>query len=67
MALKAANDKSMSNITALPSGVSAKSTILLETQTASSDSTISFTSNIDNTYDEYVFYFLDVRIVSIIP
>ena len=57
MAIKAANDKSMSNITALPSGVSAKSTILLETQTASSDSTISFTSNIDNTYDEYVFRF----------
>ena len=43
MAIKAANDKSMSNITALPSGVSAKSMILLATETASSSGTISFT------------------------
>ena len=59
MALKAANDKSMSNITALPSGVSAKSMILLSTQTASGSSTLSFTSGIDSTYDEYVFRFYD--------
>ena len=59
MALKAANDKSMSNITALPSGVSAKSLILLSTQTASGSSTLSFTSGIDSTYDEYVFRFYD--------
>ena len=32
MAIKAANDKSMSNITALPSGVNAKSMILLSTR-----------------------------------
>ena len=61
MAIKAANDKSMSNITALPSGVSAKSMILLSTQTASSSSTISFTSNIDSTYKEYVFKFIDIH------
>ena len=59
MAIKAANDKSMSNITALPSGVSAKSLILLSTQTASGSSTLSFTSGIDSTYDEYVFRFYD--------
>ena len=59
MAIKAANDKSMSNITALPSGVSAKSMILLSTQTASGSSTLSFTSGIDSTYDEYVFKFYD--------
>ena len=59
MAIKAANDKSMSNITALPSGVSAKSMILLSTQTASGSSTLSFTSGIDSTYDEYVFRFYD--------
>ena len=61
MALKAANDKSMSNITALPSGVSAKSMILLTTETASSSSTISFTSSIDSTYKEYVFKFYDIH------
>ena len=61
MAIKAANDKSMSNITALPSGVSAKSIILLSTQTASSSAAISFTSNIDSTYKEYVFKFIDIH------
>ena len=61
MAIKAANDKSMSNITALPSGVSAKSLILLATETASSSATISFTSNIDSTYKEYIFKFIDIH------
>ena len=61
MAIKTANDKSMSAITALPSGVSAKSLILLATETASSDNTITFTSGIDNTYKEYIFKFIDVH------
>ena len=61
MAIKAANDKSMSNITSLPSGVSAKSLILISTQTASSSATISFTSGIDSTYKEYVFKFIDIH------
>ena len=61
MAIKAANDKSMSNITALPSGVSAKSMILISTQTASTSSTISFTSGIDSTYNEYVFKFINIH------
>ena len=34
---------------------------LLSTQTASSSSTISFTSNINSTYDEYVFKFYDIH------
>ena len=61
MAIKAANDKSMSNITALPSGVSAKSMILLATETASSSSTINFTSGIDSTYKEYIFKCYDIH------
>ena len=61
MAIKAANDKSMSNITALPSGVSAKSLILISTQTASSSATIDFTSGIDSTYKEYVFKFINIH------
>ena len=34
---------------------------LLETQTASSSSTISFTSSIDSTYKEYIFKFYDIH------
>ena len=61
MAIKTANNQSMTAITALPSGVSAKSMILLATETASSSATISFTSNIDSTYDEYVFKYINVH------
>ena len=61
MALKAANDKSMSNITALPSGVSAKSLILISTTTASSSATVDITSGIDDTYKEYIIKFYDVH------
>jgi len=61
MAIKTANNQSMSAITALPSGVSAKSLILLATETASSSATISFTSGIDSTYKEYIFKFIDVH------
>ena len=35
------------------------SLVLLATETASGDSTLSFTSSIDSTYDEYVFRFYD--------
>ena len=61
MALNAANDKSMSNITALPSGVSAKSLILISTTTASSSATVDITSGIDDTYKEYIIKFYDVH------
>ena len=61
MAIKVANNQSLTAITALPSGVSAGAMNLLETQTASSSSTISFTSNIDDTYDEYVFKFYNIH------
>ena len=57
MAIKVANNQSLTAITALPSGVSGGAMNLLETQTASSSSTISFTSNIDNSYKEYIFKF----------
>ena len=55
MALKLANNQSLTAITALPAAVSGGAWNLLETQTASSSATISFTSNIDSTYNEYVF------------
>ena len=61
MAIKTANNQSMSAITALPSGVSAKSLILLATETASSSSTITFDSNIDSTYKEYIIKYIDIH------
>ena len=61
MALKTANNQSMTAITSLPSGVSAKSMILLATETASSSDTISFASGIDSTYKEYQIHWTDVH------
>ena len=51
----------MASITSLPSGVSGSSLVLLSEQTASSSSTISFTSGIDSTYKEYIFKFFDIH------
>ena len=61
MSINVCNDRSMASITSLPSGVSGSSLVLLETQTASSSGTISFTSNIDSTYKEYIFKFIDIH------
>ena len=46
---------------ALDSGVATGSMILLSTSTASSSSTIDFTSGIDSTYKVYVFKFIDIH------
>ena len=61
MALNFANNNSLSAITTKPSGLSGGSLNLISTQTASSSSTISFTSGIDSTYDEYVFKFINIH------
>ena len=61
MALNFANNNSLSAITTKPSGLSGGTMNLISTQTASSSSTISFTSGIDSTYDEYVFKFYDIH------
>jgi len=42
-------------------GVSTADVVLLSSQTASSDSTISFTSGIDSTYGEYIFKFYNIH------
>tara|TARA_R100001079_G_C4339227_1_gene106311 strand:- start:7 stop:579 length:573 start_codon:yes stop_codon:yes gene_type:complete len=51
----------MSAITSLPSGVGGGALNLISTQTASSSSTISFTSGIDSTYKEYIFKFINIH------
>ncbi|QPZ53471.1 hypothetical protein HTVC034P_gp37 [Pelagibacter phage HTVC034P] len=61
MALNFANNNSLSAITSLPASVSGGAFTLLETQTASSSATIDFTSNIDSTYDSYVFKFINIH------
>ena len=65
MAIRTANNQSLTEITALPSAVALGGMVLLETQTASGDSTISFTSNIDSTYKEYIFKFYNIHPASI--
>ena len=61
MALNFANNNSLSAITSLPASISSGSMTLIQEQTASSSSTISFTSGIDSTYDEYVFKFINIH------
>ena len=61
MALNFANNNSLSSITALPASISGGGLNLISTQTASSSSTISFTSGIDSTYKEYVFKFINIH------
>ena len=61
MSINVCNDRSMASITSLPSGVSGSSLVLLETQTASSSATLSFTSGIDSTYKEYIFKFINIH------
>ena len=61
MAIRTANNQSLTEITAIPSAVAKGGLVLLETATASGDATISFTSGIDSTYKEYIFKFYDLN------
>jgi len=61
MALNFANNNSLSAITSLPASISGGGMTLIQEQTASSSSTISFTSGIDSTYDVYVLKGLDIH------
>ena len=61
MALLFAKNNSLSAVTALPASISGGGLNLISTQTASSSSTIDFTSGIDSTYKEYIFKFYDVH------
>ena len=61
MAIKVANNQSLTAITALPAAVSGGAMTLLATETASSSATISFTSGIDSTYKEYQIHWTDAH------
>ena len=61
MALNFCNNNSLSAITAIPASVSGGGLNLISTQTASSSSSLSFTTGIDSTYKEYVFKFYNIH------
>jgi len=61
MAIKVANNQSLSAITALPSAVSGGAMTLISTSTASDSDTIDITSGIDSTYKEYIFKFINIH------
>ena len=59
MALKFAVNNSLSAITSLPSGISGGALNLISTQTASSSASLEF--SLDNSYDSYVFKFINIH------
>ena len=59
MALVFANNSSLANITALPSGISGGALNLISTQTASASASLEF--SMDSTYDSYVFKFINIH------
>ena len=61
MAVLFAKNNSLSAVTSLPASISGGGFNLISTQTASSSSTIDFTSGIDSTYKEYIFKFYDIH------
>ena len=61
MALKFANNQSLTSTTALPSAVPTDNLILISTQTASNSANISFTTGLNGTYDEYIFKFINIH------
>ena len=61
MALKFAVNNSLSAVDTLPTAIPTGALTLIQTQTASSSATISFTSGIDDTYDSYVFKFYNIH------
>jgi len=61
MSIVKLNNRGVKDATAFGSISSLGSLTLIQKQTASSSASISFTSGIDSTYKEYVFYFKDIH------
>ena len=61
MALIKLNNRSVKDATAFGSISSLGELVFISKQTASSSATISFTSGIDSTYKEYIFYFVNIH------
>jgi hypothetical protein len=54
-------NNSIANVTAYNSAIATGGMVLLSTGTGSASSSINFTTNINSTYKEYQFYFIDLR------
>ena len=61
MSIVKLNNRSVKDITAFGSISSLGSLTHIATQTASSSASLSFTSGIDSTYKEYIFYFVNLH------
>jgi hypothetical protein len=61
MSIVKLNNRSVKDITAFGSISSLGSLTHIATQTASSSASVSFTSGIDSTYKEYIFYFVNMH------
>jgi hypothetical protein len=57
----AVNNTSVNNVTDFAGIAGGGTLILLSTQTASASASISFTTGIDSTYDEYIFKFINMH------
>ena len=64
MSIVKLNNRSVKDVTAFGSISSLGSLTHIATQTASSSSSINFTSGIDSTYKEYIFYFVNLHVSS---
>jgi hypothetical protein len=65
MALKFAVNNSLSAITSLPSGISGGALNLISTQTASASASLEF--SLDDSYDSYVFKFINIHLANNTP
>ena len=61
MSIVKLNNRSVKDATAFGSISSLGELTFISKQTASSSATISFTSGIDSTYKEYIFYFVNIH------
>jgi hypothetical protein len=57
----AVTNATIEDVTSFDSAGSPATLVLLSTQTASASATISFTTGLDSTYDEYIFKFIDIH------
>ena len=64
MSIVKLNNRSVKDITAFGSITSLGSLTHIATQTASSSASLSFTSGIDNTYKEYIFFYVNMHPVT---
>jgi hypothetical protein len=61
LSASAVTNATVEDVTSFDNVASTATSVLLSTQTASASATISFTTGLDSTYDEYIFKFIDIH------